>query len=758
MIGKELAQRHGVIAVQKMGQRLFVAMKDPKNAVALDDIKLVTGMQVVAALATSGDIEDTIDRFYQDEPLAPAEPHEQQNGALAAVAAPSGPNPLVESEEQTASQGATDQTFVREQVIRDPPLRTRPPWCATDQTFVWEHQALEKCDLFLDPAPPAELAERIIREVGARAKDAMRVEVPFPSLLERAHLGEWEWWTGSTRTDIEAPLGPFGARTVQTLVLGKGTGHHALIVGRTGSGKTNLMHVIITALALKYSPDELQLYLVDFKKGVGFKTYAEELLPHARVIAIESEREFGLSVLQGLDGELVRRGELFRKAGVESIAQYRKQSGDGMPRILLLVDEFQEFFTEDDRTSREASLLLDRLVRQGRSFGTHVMLGSQSLAGSYSLARSTIDQMSVRIALQCSEVDSRLILAADNPAARLLSRPGEAIYNSASGLVEGNNLFQVALLKDEERTEYLRRVRSLAEQRRRPGQSVPTPIVFEGHEPASLEESTSLEKAIASAPAGAAPRSVECWIGEPVSIRPPLASCYRRQSGSHLLVVSRDEVEGVGILAASLLGLLAQHSPETASFLVADFASEAGTWGEQVLQLASILPHPIRVVGRRELPGALHQWVLDMDGLAKSEQPPSENRFLIVQGLQRARDLRPDDTSFQGSGPAQEFMKLLREGPESGVHVLAWCDTVPNAMRALGRKGLGEFALRVGGVMANDDSQNLLDDSAAARLDRPHRMIFFDEDRPGALEKFRPYALPDAGWLDTFIERIAARS
>ena len=64
----------------------------------------------------------------------------------------------------------------------------------------------------------------------------------------------------------------------------------------------------------------MQLYLIDFKKGVEFKPYAAHQLPHARVIAIESEREFGLSVLQGLDAELKRRGDLFRKAGVDGIA------------------------------------------------------------------------------------------------------------------------------------------------------------------------------------------------------------------------------------------------------------------------------------------------------------------------------------------------------------------------------------------------------------------------------------------------------
>src|SRR5205807_2294376 len=134
-------------------------------------------------------------------------------------------------------------------------------------------------------------------------------------------------------------------------------------------------HALITNLALHYGPDEVELYLIDFKKGVEFKTYATHALPHARVVAVESEREFGLSVLQRLDVELKRRGDLFRAAGVQDIASFRENAERGarnaerevrsaLPRILLIVDEFQEFFVEDDRVSQDSALLLDRLVRQ----------------------------------------------------------------------------------------------------------------------------------------------------------------------------------------------------------------------------------------------------------------------------------------------------------------------------------------------------------------------------------------------------------
>ena len=114
---------------------------------------------------------------------------------------------------------------------------------------------------------------------------------------------------------LRVPIGRSGATKLQYLEIGSGTRQHALIAGKTGSGKSTLFHVIITNLALRCSPEQVEFYLVDFKKGVEFKCYGSRRLPHARVVAIESDREFGLSVLQRVDDELRRRGDLFRKAG-----------------------------------------------------------------------------------------------------------------------------------------------------------------------------------------------------------------------------------------------------------------------------------------------------------------------------------------------------------------------------------------------------------------------------------------------------------
>ncbi|MEY2714512.1 MAG: hypothetical protein RIT24_855, partial [Planctomycetota bacterium] len=270
--------------------------------------------------------------------------------------------------------------------------------------FRLANSPLSSLPVELDTPPSDEKLIPLMTLIGRAAKSASRVEVPFDAIAPKTTASGDAFWSLSSASGLRVPIGRAGATRLQQFALGEGTSQHALIAGKTGSGKSTLLHAIITGLACWYSPDEVELWLVDFKKGVEFKTYAENGLPHARAVAIESDREFGLSVLEGLDAELSRRGELFREAGVQDIASFRRaRPGVRMPRVLLVIDEFQEFFLDDDRVAQGASMLLDRLVRQGRAFGMHALLGSQTLGGAYSLARSTMGQMGVRIALQCNE-------------------------------------------------------------------------------------------------------------------------------------------------------------------------------------------------------------------------------------------------------------------------------------------------------------------------------------------------------------------
>ena len=100
---------------------------------------------------------------------------------------------------------------------------------------------------------------------------------------------------------------------------------HGLITGATGTGKTVLLHNIILNAAELYSPEDLQMILMDFKEGTEFACY--DGLPHMRVLSIASELHFGHSVFEWLVAERMRRANLFKKAGVANLADYIKKTG-----------------------------------------------------------------------------------------------------------------------------------------------------------------------------------------------------------------------------------------------------------------------------------------------------------------------------------------------------------------------------------------------------------------------------------------------
>jgi hypothetical protein len=653
------------------------------------------------------------------------------------------------------------QTLISVDTRQEPPMHFEPAdlersgatileW--KEGRFQWQDEIFGRFPLTLETPAESALCTALLQKAGAAAKEASRVEVPFMTVAPPPE----QWWTGDTRTGLRVPLGRAGAIKKQYLELGKGTAQHVLVAGKTGSGKSTLLHALITQLALQYSPDEIELYLVDFKKGVEFKTYATHVLPHARVVAIESEREFGLSVLQRLDVELRRRGDRFRELGVHDLAACRKALGQPLPRVLLVVDEFQEFFVEDDKVAQEAALLLDRLVRQGRAFGIHILLGSQTLGGAYSLARTTIDQMAVRIALQCSEADGHLILSKDNSAARLLSRPGEAIYNDANGLVEGNDIFQVVWLSDAQREECLQKIQELA---RTHGVTPPPQIVFEGNAPANLDQNPLLHRLL-EAPTWPAPGpAYSAWLGEAIAIKDPTAAVFRRHSGANLLLVGQHGEAALGILTGALVSLGAQVPPPSSQpalrplTWLGDPALDVPTADGLLTRLPEVLPRQLRVAAWRDLGAVLGELADEVDRRHKARESDAPPLFLFLYGLQRFRDLRKpdDDFSFSRRGedkpaqPSKLFTNILREGPTVGVFTLVWCDTVTNLNRAFDRQGLRELELRVLFQLSAADSSNLIDSPVAAKLGMS-RALFCTEEQ-GRMEKFRPYGYPSEVWL-----------
>jgi hypothetical protein len=360
--------------------------------------------------------------------------------------------------------------------------------------------------------------------------------------------------------------------------------------------------------------------------------------------------------------------------------------------------------------------------------------------------------------LECSEADAHLILSDENMAARLLTRPGEAIYNDQNGLVAGNHPFQVVWLPDAQRQQYL------AQLHEQPVLRMPTDeptIVFEGNVPANPRDNPDMVTAIGH-PERTTHKEPTIWLGSAVRIEPATNVMLRRQGGHNLAVVGQDERVAAGMLANAVVALAAQHGEGGAKFTVLDGSRAEspalGVW----TSVAAAVGESVEVLLPRN---AAHAVTALADEVARRGQSPEERYgsiYLVIHDLAQIRDLRvtEDDYSFSfsssnGKPPSvdKRFREILKEGPVVGVHVLFWCDSYNSMTRAIDRLSLREIEYRVAMQMSAADSTSLIDSPAATLLGE-HRALLYRDDL-GTQTKFRPYGQPTSEWLDWVAKQLA---
>jgi hypothetical protein len=220
---------------------------------------------------------------------------------------------------------------------------------------------------------------------------------------------------------------------------GIGQSYGGLVGGGVGSGKTNFLHTVICQTALKYSPDEVELILLDFKEGVEFDIYQN--MPNVRVLITASDVTLGLSALNYLEKEIRRRAKIFKALGCTKYSDLQRSKAEPMPRWLVIIDEFQTLF-HDHKIAREAEPQLDNIVRKGRAFGINFILATQSLSG-VNISESTLTQLGIRVAFRMHERDAARFLSADNTIPEAFSEAGVAVYNTSHGLKNANSLVKV---------------------------------------------------------------------------------------------------------------------------------------------------------------------------------------------------------------------------------------------------------------------------------------------------------------------------
>ncbi|WP_320067761.1 type VII secretion protein EccCa [Micromonospora sp. RTGN7] len=253
-----------------------------------------------------------------------------------------------------------------------------------------------------------------------RGPDApVNAELGLPELLgigdPEGFTVEQGWAPRSTRDRLRVPIGVGTDGGAIELDLKEsaqdGMGPHGLLIGATGSGKSELLRTLVLGLAATHSSEQLNVVLVDFKGGATFASF--DRLPHTAAVITNLADALPLvdRMVDAINGELVRRQELLRRAGnFASLRDYERARAAGtplapLPSLLLVCDEFSELLS----AKPDFIDLFVQIGRLGRSLGVHLLLASQRLEEGR--LRGLDTHLSYRIGLRTfSALESRTVL------------------------------------------------------------------------------------------------------------------------------------------------------------------------------------------------------------------------------------------------------------------------------------------------------------------------------------------------------------
>jgi hypothetical protein len=460
-------------------------------------------------------------------------------------------------------------------------------------------------------------------------------------------------------------------------------------------------------------------------------------LPHARLVGvnINTDREFGLALLQFLSEEMRRRAGAAKAHEVTKLEELRAADPEGRwPRIVAVIDEFQYLFAERDSVTRAATLLLEDVARRGRSQGIHLVLASQDVSGIEAFwgRRAIFEQFVLRIALP----RARRVLADPNDATLDLPR-WHAVLNHESGIKHGNEIVRIpdasgtgSVAADEPRGgPSVHTVQHDLHARYHSGQAEPR--LFDGSRAPRFAElvaelsGTDPAESAGRALTDAAPRAL---VGQSIDVAASAAAVRLPSApGRNLGVLASVGRDAVQVLGAAAASLASQFRPGEVDVLIAPLVAEAAApaaWLRNVVSAAGHTAETVPLDRVRARVDALAAEVTERLGGAASRRPV----VVVLYGADAA------DTVLEREG-TESMRRLLRFGPETGVHVLGWWRSVQR-LRALlmMSASIDDLGAWVALDVQGSELQALVPGMMINWSPRPGRGLFFDRAQHAAPE------------------------
>lgn len=318
----------------------------------------------------------------------------------------------------------------------------------TDNYGSYSKDAVIRCTPILDNPILAKACFNYINE-GAELPQVAAATVDYAKMLDSDFTSIGKAMVIPVGSSQDGKLANFTLDTVSHI--------HCFIIGQSGTGKSVFLHDVIIGAMAKYSPEELELYLMDFKiGGVEFNRYRNE--KHVKALLVDnSDIQITLEILRDISNKMRERGKLLRSSGVSNIVEYNQVNPDKkMPRIVFIADECHVMFptanSREARLYREISEILQKIAKEGRSQGVHLILATQTIAQA-EISSEILNNISDFYLLKCSPGDSERLVRGSVDTTSVL-KTGQVLHHD----IDNDVVFKSTYLPTAEAFEIIKKI------------------------------------------------------------------------------------------------------------------------------------------------------------------------------------------------------------------------------------------------------------------------------------------------------------
>lgn len=579
--------------------------------------------------------------------------------------------------------------------------------------------------------------KKIVKEVNSKCELKEDVVVSISEYLPETS----DWWTFDSARQVEIPFGVGNDMHVKSLKITQESGQNtAVVIGIPGSGKSVFLHSLICSAAIKYSPDELRMYLIDFS-GVEFNSYALGKLPHARVIAPEAEREFGLSILNELVEEGSRRMALCRDYNVSNIVDLKRVAPDiKNPRLLVIIDEFQKLFEVDnDPIAKEANTKIHIIIQEFRKFGINLVLATQKLPTSSFLPR---DLIANRVVFKSAPNDFDSLISSEDRSGMPRLRTGQCVYNSESGAAYANEIVQGFFTSKSDLDRLMSKLRDFE----RGFSYEREPLkVFRSADLPVFEERRLEEHHKSVSPI---PYVVPVYFGESIAVSDFDVNVELvKENANNILIIGGEADIARNIAFNAMRSAVAGHIDDTAKVVVLSGMRADNPINEKISEFANSTPCDFTMASsNKDVEDVLRELKEEIDRRRNDETVPQQHIYVTCFDFQSIRALDKDTSGSMPklSAAAKDMDTIIRNGASVGVFVIAQTDTLEALNRVSNSSLLSMFNFRVALQMSEDMSYKIVGTPLANKLfvfNRPSSRFrgYVRDNARNLTVKFKPY-------------------